>query len=268
MTGKALEALPMKRSPAMHNKGKKDALEVMLEEIRKNGIASDTMMENEVCLKHYEKWTSVLRRSYSEALQKEDLEPIYTFNRRMGLVMQQIIQYSFSQKNSALFAMGVFSGVFTGLSDMLPKRNQEQLFHRQMVVLKERAYVKQILKILFENGCTQHKQICDKINISASQLNRTMSDLIEVGCVKRYRSGKASVYMLTAIGEKYVGEFLGYEKWEYDLTMLSGKKRQIEQKENEISDIQAYCLLGNADKRRKERKFYYDSIVERGETYE
>lgn len=268
MTAKAVKTLSVKKSPPILSSRKKDAIGAMLEEIQEKGIVPKTAAENETFLKRYEKWTSVVRKSYGEVLQKEDLEPVYTYNRRMWVVMQKISQFAFSQENSALFAMGVFSGVFTAMSDMLPQRNREQLFHMQMAVLKERAYVKPILKILYDSGCVQHKQICDKVNASASQLNRTMSDLIEIGCVKRYRSGKASIYMLTAMGEKYVDEFLGYRKWEYDPTMLAGKKRQVKQKEDVKDDIRAYCIDRNADIRRRDRKFYLDSIAEGIVTYE
>lgn len=232
-----------------------------------------TEAENEICVKDYNRRTSALRRAYKEALQKEDLEEVYAFNRKMGPMMQQMHGLV---KHSGLYAMGMFSGVFVAMSDMLPQRNDEQIFNMYMAELRERAYVKQIIKILYEDGYVQHKQMCNRINVSASQLTRSMSELIRIGCVRRYRGGKASVYMLTARGEKYAREFLGYKRRDlskYAQVRLAGKKPQIKQRERcalmDSGDQAAAYKLSNREGRAcVDKQFWADKMRERGMAYE
>lgn len=232
-----------------------------------------TVAENEICVKDYNRRTSALRRAYKEALQKEDLDEVYAFNRKMGPMMQQMHGLV---KHSGLYAMGMFSGVFVAMSDMLPQRNDEQIFNMYMAELKGRAYVKQIIKILYEGGCVQHKQMCNKINVSASQLTRSMSELIRIGCVRRYRSGKASVYMLTAMGEKYAREFLGYKKKElsgYAQVRLAGRKPQIERRERHAlvdndDQAEAYKLSNREARVCVDKQFWANKMRERGIAYE
>lgn len=232
-----------------------------------------TEAENEICVKDYNRRTSALRRAYKEALQKEDLEEVYAFNRKMGPMMQQMHGLV---KHSGLYAMGMFSGVFVAMSDMLPQRNDEQIFNMYMAELRERAYVKQIIKILYEDGYVQHKQMCNRINVSASQLTRSMSELIKIGCVRRYRGGKASVYMLTARGEKYAREFLGYKRRDlskYAQVRLAGKKPQIKQRERRAlmdsgDQAEAYKLSNREGRACVDKQFWADKMRERGMAYE
>ncbi len=271
------EKVPVLEINTLRNiRKEKEQLQTLFDEIQQGMFIPTAPAENEVCVKRYREWISVFRKAYREALQKENLDEVYAFNRKMGPVIQKMHQSACAQEHAAFYAMGMFNGVFVGMSDMLPQRNNEQIFNVQMAELRERAYVKQIIKILYEGGCVQHKQMCDKINISASQLTRSMSDLIEAGCVKRYRSGKASIYMLTAMGERYAREFLGYKRInysEYAQVRLAGKKPQIEQKKrHEITgrsnQAEAYNLSNNEGKVRREKRLWVDSVGEESMAYE
>lgn len=252
---------------------KKESLQAVLDEMQQVVAVPATAAENEICVKDYNRRTSALRRAYKEALQKEDLEEVYAFNRKMGPMMQQMHGLV---KHSGLYAMGMFSGVFVAMSDMLPQRNDEQIFNMYMAELRERAYVKQIIKILYEDGYVQHKQMCNRINVSASQLTRSMSELIRIGCVRRYRSGKASVYMLTARGEKYAREFLGYKRRDlskYAQVRLTGKKPQIERRERRAlmdngDQAEAYKLSNKEGRACVDKQFWADKMRERGIAYE
>lgn len=213
---------------------KGETLETLLKEMEHTGAIPTSPVENDNWLNRYEKWTSTLQKTYGEALQKENLEETYTFNRKMRVLAKSISGFAHEQSSSYLYAMGMFAGVFFAMAGMLPKRNKEQIFNIRMASLKNRAYVKQILEILYESEYVQHKELCKKTGASQSQLNRTMAGLIDIGCVKRYKRGKYSLYALTPMGKKYTREFLGYKRKnyvEYDSVLMAGKKPQIEQKE-------------------------------------
>lgn len=216
------------------NSSKGESLESLFKEMEHAGTIPTTPVENDNWLKRYEKWTSTLQKTYGEALQKENLEETYAFNRKMRVLTKSISGFAHEQGSSYLYAMGMFAGVFFAMAGMLPKRNKEQIFNIRMASLKNRAYVKQILEILYESEYVQHKDLCKKTGASQSQLNRTMTGLIDVGCVKRYKKGKYSLYSLTPMGRKYTKEFLGCKKKyyiEYDAVIMAGKKPQIKQKE-------------------------------------
>lgn len=216
------------------NSSKGKSLESLFKEMECDGTIPTEPVDNDNWLNRYEKWTSTLQKTYSEALQKDNLEEIYTFNRKMRVLTKNINAFAHVQGSSYLYAMGMFAGAFFAMSSALPKRNKEQIFNVRMAILKNREYVEPILKILYESEYMQHKHLSDRIGVSQSQLNRTMAVLIDIDCVKRYKEGKYSLYSLTPMGRKYTKEFLGYKRKsyiEYESVQMAGKKPQIDQKE-------------------------------------
>lgn len=215
-------------------KDKAETLEILLKEMKSTDIIPTKPIENEKWFNCYEKWATTLQKTYGETLQKENLEEAYSFNRKMGILIKNIRRFAIEQGSSYLYAMGMFAGVFFAMAGMLPKRNKEQIFNIRMAGLKNRTYVKEILESLYESDCIQHKNLCERVNASPSQLNRTMESLIDIGCIRRYKRGKYSLYSLTPMGRKYTKEFLGYARkdyLEYYSVRMAGKKPRIEQKE-------------------------------------
>ena len=229
------------------NSSKGESLESLFKEMKHAGMIPTTPVENDNWVNRYEKWTSTLQKTYGEAMQKDNLEEAYTFNRKMRVAIKNINAFARTQGSSYLYAMGMFAGVFFAMAGMLPKRNKEQIFNVRMAILKNRAYVEQKLRFLYESEYVQHKDLCDRIGVSQSQLNRTMAGLIDINCVKRYKKGKYSLYSLTPEGRKYTKEILGYKRKnyiEYESVQMAGKKPQIEQKKQwEDADWMKVSLL-------------------------
>lgn len=248
------------------DRDKNETLENLYIEMKHTGYIPKTPVENENWLKRYEKWTSALQKTYGEALKKENLEETYVFNRKMGPLTRRISLFAHEQGHSYLYAMGMFAGVFFAMAGMLPARNKEQIFNIRMSGLKNRAYVKPVLEILYESDRMQHKDLCERVNASPSQLNRTMGNLIDTGCIKRYKRGKYSFYTLTPMGRKYTREILGYRKKEYVECIpivLAGKKPQIWQKEQQITARQWASEYRISDSDNNVRKNVYRSAFER-----
>lgn len=253
-------------------KDKAETLETLLKEMKSTDIIPTKPIENEKWFNCYEKWGTTLQKTYGETLQKENLEEAYSFNRKMGILIKNIRRFAIEQGSSYLYAMGMFTGIFFAMSGMLPSRNKEQIFNIRMAGLKSRTYVKEILENLYESDYIQHKDLCERVNASPSQLNRTMDSLIDIGCIRRYKRGKYSLYSLTPMGRKYTKEFLGYVRkdyLEYDAIMLAGKKPQIEIRKQQGKNCQiqvrrpteGYSIGDSANEMYKNK--YSLSIVER-----
>lgn len=217
--------------------GEKQAtFEALLDDIERVGSIPTGKDKKEDWIKHYENWTYMLLKSYEDALQKEKLDEVFNFNRKLGKIAKIISGFALLQGNAYLYSMGIFIGTFHAVADMLPGRNKEQTFNIRMAEVIGRVYVKQVLESLYKRDHVQHKDLCDKLGISPSQLNRVMGELSDIGCVKRYSAGKYAFYSLTSRGKKYVHEFLGCRKEEYidyESVMLAGRKPQIDRKERE-----------------------------------
>ena len=212
--------------------------EALLKDMEQVGIVPIEINEKEDWDRRYEDWMYRLQKSYEEAMQKEELDDAFAFTRKYGKVAKTIKKFASTQENAYLYSMGTFVGVFHAMSGMLPKRNEAQIFHIKMAELKGRVYVKQALEFLYGQDFIQHKELCDKLGISPSQLNRVMGELTDVGCVRKYESGKYVFYSLTLLGRNYVHEFLGCRTeayMEYDSVALAGQKPQIGERGSKLS---------------------------------
>lgn len=226
-----------KMNALMPNGEKQVTFEALLDDMERVGSVPSEKNKNEDWVKRYENWTYMLQKSYEEALRKEKLDEIFAFNRKLGKIAKLIGRFALLQGNAYLYSMGAFVGAFHTMAGMLPERNKEQTFNIRMAEVIGRVYVKQTLEALYGHDYTQHKDLCDKLGISPSQLNRIMGELDDIGCVKRCKSGKYAFYSLTARGKKYAREFLGCRKEayiDYESVMLAGRKPQIDKKEQEF----------------------------------
>ena len=202
----------MNEKMKMEEKSIERALQLFLAEVedyqKKLDIDKiDSETKNEVKLS-FEKLFSDMQRMYEIVLQKEYLESAYLLNRKMKKYVKNVSELADKQEDSYLYTMGTFVGAYHVLSGKIPERNEDQIFNVRMSQTVGKAHVKATISHLYNHENVQHGDLCDKVGIAPSQLNRVMKDLVEIDCVKRYSVGKYSYYSLSDKGKKYVKEIV------------------------------------------------------------
>lgn len=104
-----------------------------------------------------------------------------------------------------------FAGNYYSMCDRTIKKihleNNEEWFKKRMTKIIKRNYVKEFLKILLDKGTVQHKDVCDFLDIQASELTRIVNPLCNIGCLEETKVGKYKMYSLSLLGKAYIKKY-------------------------------------------------------------
>ena len=119
----------------------------------------------------------------------------------------RIITKGLRKKSKQANALRFFYyGYYIRQLEELLERNKNEVIAAARMVLVSKKHYSDILRFLYEKGCSQQKNISESLGINKSNLNRIMNQLLDNDLVVRSVGPKCVFYELSSPGYRFVRE--------------------------------------------------------------
>ena len=140
----------------------------------------------------------------------DNIEEAYKLATRSGRIATIISRNARKSNKRYLFEGGYLAALVDEYRKNIDNRQRINAFDTVYKTNINKAHWKDILALLYKKGMMQNKEIIKETGVSASHLNKIMSNMIAENCVTFYEFSKYKYYSLAWMFRKYL-DSIGFE---------------------------------------------------------